>query len=307
MKAARAVRLAGPVYYNGLRMLGIAAASRRLHAAGPILCYHNVVPPGYDGVGGAGVHMLRDAFERQMRWLVAHYTVLSLTEFVDRLERGASLRSTAVIAFDDGYNGVFEVAAPILRGLGIRATVFVVAEAVGRSKGFWWDQPSIVSATTPAQREAWLTELRGDDDAIVGAASPRGRSNLPRSHRPADWNTIREWLGKGIEIGVHSSTHRCLPTLSDAELDHEVEDSRAAVHQAIGVWPEFFAYPYGYCDARVRARVRIAGYRAALTLEPGLVGAGADAWCLRRINVPAGISDAAFEAWTAGLQVRRGA
>ena len=43
-----------------------------------------------------------------MRWLVSHYTVLSLAEFVDRLERGASLRSTAVIAFDDGYNGVFE-------------------------------------------------------------------------------------------------------------------------------------------------------------------------------------------------------
>ena len=133
--------------------------------------------------------------------------------------------------------------------------------------------------------------------------SPISVANLPRSHRPADWTTIRAWLGKGIEIGVHSSTHRCLPTLSDAELDHEIEDSRSAVHRATGVCPEFFAYPYGCCDARVAARVRIAGYRAGLSLEPGLVGAGADAWRLRRINVPASISDAAFEAWTAGLQV----
>jgi peptidoglycan/xylan/chitin deacetylase (PgdA/CDA1 family) len=307
VKTGHAVRLAGPVYYRGLRLLRIPAVSRRLQTAGPILCYHNVVPPGYDGIGGEGVHMLRDTFERQMRWLAAHYEVVSLTEFVDRLERRASLRSTAVIAFDDGYNGVFELAAPILRALGISATVFVVAGAVGRSTGFWWDQPSIVNAATPAQRDAWLTDLRGDDDAIVGAAAPRGRASLPHSHRPADWNTIRAWIGKGIEIGVHSSTHRCLPTLSDAELDHEIEDSRSAVHQATGTWPEFFAYPYGYCDARVRARVRLAGYRAAVSLEPGLVGAGADPWCLRRINVPAGISDAAFEAWTAGLQVRRGA
>lgn len=307
MNAEQAVRLAGPMYYHGLRMLGIPAASRRLQGAGTILCYHNVVPPGYDGIGGQGVHMLRDAFERQMRWLVAHYTVLSLAEFVDRFERGAPLRSTAVIAFDDGYNGVFEVAAPILRGLGISATVFVVADAVGHSQGFWWDQPSIVSAVTPAQREAWLTDLRGDDDAIVGAASPRGRANLPHSHRPADWSTIRAWLGKGIEIGVHSSTHRCLPTLSDVELLYEIEGSRSALHHATGTWPEFFAYPYGYCDARVRDRVRRAGYRAALSLDPGLVRAGADAFRLKRINVPAGISDAAFEAWTAGLQVRRGA
>jgi len=307
MNAAQAFGLAGPIYYRGLRMLGIPAATRRRQTAGPILCYHNVVPPGYAGVGGAGVHMRRDTFEQQMRWLVAHYHVVPLTEFVDRLEHGASLASTAAIAFDDGYHGVFELAAPILRGLGISATVFVVAEAVGRSQGFWWDQPAIVSAATPSRRDAWLTDLQGDDDAIVGAASPRGRSNLPRPHRPADWNTIRAWLGKGIEIGVHSSTHRCLPTLSDAELDHEIEDSRSAVHRATGVWPEFFAYPYGCCDARVRDRVRIAGYRAALSLDPGLVGAGADAFCLRRINVPASISDAAFEAWTAGLQARRGA
>jgi peptidoglycan/xylan/chitin deacetylase (PgdA/CDA1 family) len=296
---------AGAAYYRGLRLLGIPTATRWLQNTGPILCYHNVVPAGYDGIGGAGVHMASDTFERQMRWLDAHYTIISLTEFIDRLERRASLRSTAVIAFDDGYNGVFEHAAPILNGLGLPATVFVVANAVGRAAGFWWDQPTIVSVMTDSQRESWLTDLRGDDDAIVQAAAPAGRENLPRSHRPADWNTIRQWLGKGIEIGVHSSTHRSLPTLTDAELDHEIEDSRDVVYDATGVVPEFFAYPYGCCDGRVSARVRLAGYRAALGLEPGLVGAGADVWCLQRINVPSGISDAAFEAWTAGLQVRR--
>jgi len=307
VNVAQAVRFAVPAYYNGLRMFGIPAAARRLQTSGTILCYHNVVPLGYEGIGGAGLHMPRDTFARQMQWLVAHYTVLSLAEFADRLARGASLRSIAVIAFDDGYNGVFEQAAPILSDLGITATVFVVASAAGRAAGFWWDQPSIVEAETPALRERWLTDLKGDDDAIVGTAAPRGRSNVPHSHRPAEWSTIRAWLGKSIEIGVHTSTHRCLPTLSDAELNHEIEDSRSMVHHATGVRPAFFAYPYGISDARVRARVRMAGYQAALGLEPGLVSAAADPWSLPRINVPAGISDAAFEAWTAGLQVRRGA
>src|SRR5687768_8386289 len=156
--------LAGAVYYRCLRMLGLPAATRRLQTSGLILCYHNVVPNGYAEIGCAGVHMSRDTFERQMRWLTARYTVVSLTEFVDRLERGASLRAIAAVAFDDGYNGVFEQAAPILHALGIGATVFVVAEAVGRSEGFWWDQPAIVSQATEAQREMWLTDLRGDDD-----------------------------------------------------------------------------------------------------------------------------------------------
>ena len=301
----RSARLAGAAYYHCLRILGLPAASRRLQSSGLILCYHNVVPAGYADLGCAGIHMPRDTFERQMRWLTARYTVVSLTEFVDRLERGASLRGVAVLAFDDGYNGVFEQAAPILHALGISATVFVVAKAVGRSEGFWWDQPAIVNKATASEREAWLTELRGDDDAIVGEVAPAGRSSLPRCHRPADWSTIQSWLGKGIEIGVHSATHRCLPTLTDAELDHEIDNSRAAVHHATGVWPAFFAYPYGRSDARVQRRVRMAGYRAALGLEPGLTGQGANPWLLPRINVPSGISDAAFDAWTAGLQARR--
>jgi len=297
---------AAPIYYGSLRALGIPAVMRRLHAAGLILCYHNVVPAGDTGIGGAGIHMSRDKFERQMRWLVANYEVLSLREFIERLEGGDSLRSTAVIAFDDGYSGVFEQAAPILHALGISATVFLVANAVGQSAGFWWDQPAIVASATPERREKWLTDLRGDDEAIVADAAPGGRRPLPGSHRPAGWDTIREWLGKGIDIGVHSATHRSLPTLTDVELEHEVMASRAILQRVTGVWPEFFAYPYGHCDSRVRGWVRAAGYRAALGLEAGLNDSVADAWRLRRVNVPAGISDAAFEAWTAGLQMRQG-
>lgn len=302
-----AAAVAGPLYYGSLRMFGIPAALRRLQSAGAILCYHNVVPACDAGFGGAGVHMPRDTFERQLHWLTRRYTVVSLTEFIDRLQRGAALRSTAAIAFDDGYTGVFEHAAPILHDLGISATVFVVTDAVGRSRGFWWDQPAIVNAATDAQRETWLTDFRGDDDAIVAAAGPAGDARLPRSHQAADWDTIRAWLGKGIELGVHSCSHRNLTMLTDAELHHEVHDSRVALHRATGVWPQFFAYPYGRSDARVRARVRVSGYRAALGLDAGLAGRGADAWSLPRINVPAGISDAAFEAWAAGLHARRAA
>lgn len=303
MTAAQAVRLAGPVYYGGLRMLRIAAATRRLQNAGRILCYHNVVADDACGIGAAGVHMSRTTFERQMRWLADHHDILPLREAIARLERGASLRSVAVIAFDDGYTGVFEHAVPILEALGICATVFIVAEAAGRSAGFWWDQPQIVKVTSPESREQWLIDLRGDDQAIVAAVARGERQPLSRAHQPAGWDTIRASLGSSIDIGVHSATHRCLPTLSDAELDHEIVASRAMVHRETGQRPEFFAYPYGHCDVRVRARVREAGYRAALGLESGLTGRGADAWCLPRINVPAGISDAAFEAWTAGLQV----
>jgi peptidoglycan/xylan/chitin deacetylase (PgdA/CDA1 family) len=123
---------------------------------------------------------------------------------------------------------------------------------------------------------------------------------VPASHRPADWPTILAARGR-IDVGVHSATHRSLPTLDDATLETEIVASGAAIQQATGRRPDFFAYPFGHWDRRVRDRVEAAGYRAALALDFGLNEASADRWALRRVNVPAEISDTAFEAWAAGL------
>jgi len=294
--------IAATIYYRGLRTLGVTAFSRRLQNAGLILCYHNVVSREEDRVGDPGLHVPRGQFERQVRWLASRYDVISLREFVARLAAGAALRSAAVITFDDGYAGVFEHAVPFLDSLGIPATIFVVAEAPGRSTGFWWDQPEIVETLTPAQYDRWLNHLHGAAAAILSEI--RSVVSLPATHRAADWSTIRAHVGGGIDIGVHSATHRSLSTLTDADIQYEVVASRSIVHQATGVWPEFFAYPYGLCDRRVRGVVRKAGYQAALSVGGDLNNAGADWWGLRRGNVPAGISDAAVWALTAGCLPR---
>src|SRR4051812_1036875 len=287
-------------FYRGLRALGVPAINRRLQDAGLVLCYHNVVASDAHPAGDPAIHMAVERFEWQMRWLAAHYAVVDLGEFVDRVAAGAPMRSVAAVTFDDGYAGVFQHAIPVLRRLGLPATLFVVTQA-GRRAGFWWDQPEIVASIDPSRRREWLNQLRGDEIAIC----PASASNLPASHLPADWDTIRTALGHGISLGAHSVTHRSLPTLSDAELEDEVLTSRSAIQRATGTRPDFFAYPYGLWDARVRSRIRLAGYRAGLTLDNGLNRPFADPCSLRRLNVPATISNAAFEARTAGLLTRR--
>jgi len=280
-----------------VRALGLPAINRRLNDAGLILCYHNVVANGSRTVGDPSLHMRRDRFEQQVRWLAAHYTVIGLPEFVDRVSTGKPLRAIAALTFDDAYAGVFEHAVPVLQAVGVPATVFVVATA-GRRAGFWWDRREIVESADPALRRERLNTLRGDEAAIVPGAA---RQDLPPSHRPAEWDTLRAARRSGITIGAHTVTHRSLPTLSDAELEFEVVAGRTMIERATGARPDFFAYPYGLWDYRVRSRVRLAGYRAGLTLNAGLNRPFADPCSLRRLNVPAGISTAAFEAWTAGL------
>jgi peptidoglycan/xylan/chitin deacetylase (PgdA/CDA1 family) len=297
------MRLA-PICYGGLRALGVAAVARRLRHAGLILCYHNVVTPDDRPAGDASLHLCVDRFAAQVRWLAEHYDVVSLRAMADHIRHGDSVRGMAAITFDDGYAGVFENAVPVLEAHRLPATVFVVAEASTAQSGFWWDHPEVTASATPRRRRRWLHELAGDAAAILADIGGRASARLSRTRRAAPWDMIRD-AGPGIDIGVHSATHRALPMLTDEELQREIVGSRTAIHAATGIWPNVIAYPYGLSSDRVREAVRSAGYRAAFGLRAGVLRPDADVWDLERINIPAGISDATFEAWTAGLLVRR--
>jgi peptidoglycan/xylan/chitin deacetylase (PgdA/CDA1 family) len=290
--------------YAALRFIGVTSVARRLRSSGLVLCYHNVIPQADAGIWATlGLHMPLPTFARQMRWLAANYDVVPLERLVDRVASGESLRGTAAVTFDDAYTGVFEHAWPLLKELGLPATVFVVAQAPESDADFWWDHPSVLRVYSDVRRERWLTTLRGDGAAIVASLDHNGGLPLrpPHACRPADWKTITDAAQSGLAVGAHSATHRSLPTLGRRDLDREVVESRNVIARHTGRLPEFFAYPYGLSSDHVREVVRSAGYRAAFTLDRGRNTAGVDPWALRRLNVPAGIGDAAFDAWTAGL------
>ncbi len=270
------------LFYVGLDAVGIPRAARLLRRAGTILCYHNVVTDGAPGESATpDLHMPLERFESQVRWLARHCEMVSLRELVERVERG------------------------------IPATVFVIAEAPGRWDSFWWDHPDLwwdhpdlPPSIAPTRLGDMLNERWGDQHAIPGATRLRGCPRVSQCFRPADWQAIAAAARQGVDIGVHSTTHRRLPRLTDAELQREVIMSRRVIERETGVTPDFFSYPYGIWDERVKAAVRAAGYRAAVTIDPGLNRAGADPWALRRVSIPANISDAAFRAYAVGLNPR---
>lgn len=299
------------LYYRALKVSGVNAVARRLSNAGLVLCYHNVVAETDANASDTlGLHMPLATFARQMRWLARTYQIVPLAELVSRLSNGGSTRGLAAVTFDDGYCGVFENAWPVLRDLGIPATVFVIGDAPEREERFWWDEPEVLRAYSPARRQEWLTTLRGDSAAIgnslASVDSPPARRQPPASRRHATWPTITKAARSGLQLGVHSATHRALPVLDEAELQDELVKSRERISNRTGVTPEFFAYPYGLWNERVRNAVRAAGYLAAFTLEFGPHTRTTDPWALPRMSIPARIDDAAFHAWTAGLNPRRG-
>ena len=214
----------------------------------PILAYHRVTARPHPALKEFAVSPR--TFRRQLSWLRASgRRVISLSALYAAHRQAAPLPSRPVaITFDDGYEDTGTVAAPILRGLGYPAAVFVVADRVGG---------------------------HNDWDARFG----------PPAARLLDWEQLRALAAAGIEIGGHSATHPSLPERSDRELAHEVHASRATIEHHLGRPVRWFAYPYGAHDVRVRLATREAGYLAAFAFGDGLATDRSDLFALNRIPV----------------------
>ncbi|HEV2777189.1 MAG TPA: polysaccharide deacetylase family protein [Solirubrobacteraceae bacterium] len=124
-----------------------------------------------------------------------------------------------------------------------------------------------------------------------------GVLNLAWSFLPDIGGTaaVRRLARASWEIDSHSLTHPDLTRLSDAELRRELTSSRTRIRRAFGPRAaNFFAYPSGRHDARVRRAVRAAGYLAATTVKRGLARPTADPYALSRIQVSGGTSATAL-------------
>jgi peptidoglycan/xylan/chitin deacetylase (PgdA/CDA1 family) len=113
-----------------------------LHPGGyqvvPVLCYHR-----FADTCDASLCTPTGLFERQMDYLKKNgYRVISMAELLDFLSYRRSIPDKAVvITMDDGYSSAYEIAFPILKKHGFKATLFVYTDFVGTSKSaITWDQ-----------------------------------------------------------------------------------------------------------------------------------------------------------------------
>ena len=98
----------------------------------PVLMYHSVNPESHPVMYRLIVKP--ESFARQMQFLKSHhYNIVSL-ETVGRLiqEKKNIPPKTVAITFDDGFRDNYIYAYPVLKRLGLPATIFVIYDEVGR-------------------------------------------------------------------------------------------------------------------------------------------------------------------------------
>jgi len=104
----------------------------------PILMYHFI-----DGQGEReSLSVSLPVFERHLRYLTENgFQILSLESFVRmRLAKTGVSRPSAVITFDDGDQAFFLKVYPLLEKYRVPATVFVIAEKIGKKDFLSWPE-----------------------------------------------------------------------------------------------------------------------------------------------------------------------
>jgi peptidoglycan/xylan/chitin deacetylase (PgdA/CDA1 family)/glycosyltransferase involved in cell wall biosynthesis/SAM-dependent methyltransferase len=282
--AIRAVKPAPIAHPTAGPLIRPAATSHR----GVVLVYHRVATLQPDS------HNLctpPEVFAEHMSCLARDFTPIGLDDLVEAASAGRIPERAVAVTLDDGYLDALTTASPILTALGVPATFFINSDRLGHEHERWWDLLERLPLPAPElealNRSMWPLDANGRRQFIADVLARNGSDMLPRaSHRVMTAKEVRELASRpGHHIGAHTVHHLALTTQPLETRQCEVIADKAALEQALGRPVTLFSYPYGDYDADVVSVVREAGFRAAVTVEAGLVSTDTDRLLLPRYEV----------------------
>jgi peptidoglycan/xylan/chitin deacetylase (PgdA/CDA1 family) len=271
-----------------------------------------------------------DDLDRQATWVRRHYETLSGTEAVDVLSGRRQLSGSAVaFTFDDGYADNFAAGRMLMERHGIAATFFIATAYIESGLLPPWDRigfalrhsrEGVVVIPAIGGQGPWQIPTQRYDSAITMAMGIYRW--LPARQQPLfvdacehaagvravggespfmSWAQIRELRDMGHTIGAHTHTHPVLASLSAAEQQREIADSKRILEAQLGAPVDVFAYPYGKphttFTVETQQAVEACGFSAAFSFYGGWNAAGRTAvFDIRRIKVDTGTSMPMFRA-----------
>ncbi|WP_208995119.1 polysaccharide deacetylase family protein [Roseibium hamelinense] len=221
---------------------------------------------------------------------------VTLGEAIRRISSGNPNRFV-VLTYDDGYRSNIELALPVMEKYNAPATIYVPTQMMTRDINAWWlglrvlardndriefdpmglafecvDLPSKIAALR--RMVAWVWEdfrrvehlARIFEAYKVSVADEVERTVLTEDEMmAADRHPL-------IEIGAHTTTHRALALLSEADAEEDIDANKRYLESKLDREVPHFAFPYGapsIAGTREAEICKKLGFETAVTTEPG--------------------------------------
>jgi peptidoglycan/xylan/chitin deacetylase (PgdA/CDA1 family) len=249
-----------------------------------VVTFHNVVAEPLDIFDRASSRIHLNRFQRVVDLLRRRFEIVDFGTAMERLNEGTPDRGELVITFDDGFAGVYQHAFPVLSGLGLSATVFILttqrrpipAETLLHFE--WLElafRLSRVRRVDASELGLHALRIETDTDRVLAlksiknqlkrrSAADRERlqtgilgqlavepkrieqyASTKEKYRKLSETELNALLSAGWSIGGHTRTHPPLSSLDDAALEIEIKGNLYDLEQTFGLERPPFAYPYG--------------------------------------------------------------
>jgi peptidoglycan/xylan/chitin deacetylase (PgdA/CDA1 family) len=269
-----------------------------------IMTYHHIAE---DDPSSPFDHNIADAtpaqFRRHVEALARYGTPIGIDDLARALDGEPLPKNPVMVTFDDGYRSCHDVALPILRAVGVRATFFVSTTFVTERRVYWWERiayllararRTIATLSYPRTHTVELVDPQAGDKltSLIKDTKEldveRFLGELARALdvpwdreievRHADemvmtWDQVRALARAGMDVESHGRRHRVLQTLDDASLEDEVAGSRRELEAQLGRPVRAMAYPVGRRingEQRLRDALAGAGYLIGMSNSSGV-------------------------------------
>ena len=303
-----------------------ALARRYFRGRAAVVFYHGVWPVDDEARRSRFGGMRVNDFTAEMRRLAAFFEIVPLSQILSPSPPPRQPgKPIAAVTFDDGLDLRAAGVVDVLDSLRIRATTFVNTASLAGGHLMWMHRFSVIRAERgeavllrelnrvlqthaqgpaldnlngliPATR-AWPQERKDEWAAQMweSAGLLPVQQFLDR-HRPyADLEQLRDWLGRGHEVGVHTHSHPFCSRLSDELLESELIAPASQLRQSLGIDCPALAYPFGdRCRPDHEARLRQLGIFSGLIGTAGFSPMPTDPHALERVEAEPGIDQEVF-------------
>jgi len=205
----------------------------------------------------------RDWLRRTLQAIASRYDFVSIDEVSNFYHSGKTLKNTCHITFDDGHKTFYENSFPVLKELGIPASIYVSPLIIIEEKNFWFQEIAGIEENHFKQELALFLQLEeaslarfsiyailkslpvDDIHAVIDQYFTKyNRKRLPPQNMNTDQLIEVDRSGL-IKIGAHTMNHPILKNETDERAYDEVKASIDGLARLLGKKTAYFAFPNG--------------------------------------------------------------